>query len=684
MFSSQGNYIGVFIVRYLSQHEICAKIYVYNTNQRSMSMFDPSKLDIDFSDTSDVYKIEKEKIKAEEKTEARRQEKARDVLSEIDSEDKNKDTIVLDNNKKAEDERFKKQDDTELDMHLNRKQDKETLSTIITDSELVEKDSELKAYKEQKEEERNNNDEEKILFDINIAKLGDLVGITLREKYDYFRIEPTEDFVRICFVKDNVDKEKKYIKYPAYSKILLEIKKAGKLKLDITEKEQKGKAEYDYLDRRYSTIVKTKPEATGEKVYFKIQEIAKVAATKKKDKISFSKILWFLVALLLTTLLIGGLFLGFVLFNSNSIADLKFFNDLWVDVDGVRQFVAMLVNAIFFSIVFILTAFSITFIFKAVLTKKSFKSKKISSAIIAVVLLIITFATWFLWLSLSKKVAQLKWLNYGKPVIYDNAKLLSSFYESPREAEINAADKIIWPVTLKFDVSEFLEKLRDDGNTIQKLTWIFDNETIEKPAKSDDIIRDFSETWLQTVNLIVDILDLEWEEQKEEKLVANLDIWYVVDIKEKLTSNGWKRYSFNANSLNNLGDIEWYFIPNLDGLDEAEKEAKILESISNPELKWNVFSPQIVLFDEEIIVWMYIDSKGKAKNDLDRIFIMNGEGKSDIKGEIKSRPSLSNDLNYYFSVTNLENSFGNGFIEAVTWKIDGKEIRKEIDNDNVE
>jgi type II secretory ATPase GspE/PulE/Tfp pilus assembly ATPase PilB-like protein len=291
-------------------------------------MFDPSKLDIDFSDTSDVYKIEKEKIKAEEKTEARRQEKARDVLSEIDSEDKNKDTIVLDNNKKAEDERFKKQDDTELDMHLNRKQDKETLSTIITDSELVEKDSELKAYKEQKEEERNNNDEEKILFDINIAKLGDLVGITLREKYDYFRIEPTEDFVRICFVKDNVDKEKKYIKYPAYSKILLEIKKAGKLKLDITEKEQKGKAEYDYLDRRYSTIVKTKPEATGEKVYFKIQEIAKVAATKKKDKISFSKILWFLVALLLTTLLIGGLFLGFVLFNSNSIADLKFFNDL--------------------------------------------------------------------------------------------------------------------------------------------------------------------------------------------------------------------------------------------------------------------------------------------------------------------------------------------------------------------
>lgn len=647
-----------------------------------MAIFDPSKLDIDFSDTSDLSDIEKDKIaenKAKENQESqdktnKASEIPKDVLGEIKNE---KDTINLDKNKDIEDAKYHNKSE-DVHIKVNSKQDTEKLATIITDAELIEKDKEIKEFKKQKEEEKYkwNNNQKRI--DINLIKLNDLLSILLREKYDYFKIEPAEYEVKITFVKDTIDKEITYITYPIYSRLLIEIKKAGNLKLDVTESEQKGKGKYNFLDRQYSTIVKTKANNFWESVYFKASETAVTAGKKKKETISVSKILWFLVAMLLAVLIIGGLFLWFILFNSNTLGDLKFFNDLWIEVDRVREFVAMLVNVIFFTIVFILTAFSVTYIFKAILTKKEFKKKKTSAAVLAIFFLIITLISGFLWLSLSKKVAELKSANYGNPVIYDNTLLLSNFYESERDAIVQSTE-IIWPIELKFDISEFLNKLKDDGNTVQKITWVFDWEEIERSSDSDEFIRKYDTVWGKNVELIIDTKNLEWEDEEIRKEIATFDINYVVDINEKTTQSGWKIYSFNARSLSAEWKIEWYYIPDISTLNWIEKQEKIMEALSNPILEGPSFSPQEVLFEKEIIVWMFVNKKWQTSNALDKIFIIWWVWESDIDGKINVNPSVKWDLYYEFYLSELDNSFWNGFIETVIWEIDGKEFEKSID-----
>ncbi len=646
-------------------------------------MFDPSKLDIDFSDTSDLKKVEEtkketQKAKAEQKSE---QNAPQDVLWELNQEPE-KDTIDLEKNTTLEDKKYTS-DQAEVDLDINKKQDTETLATIITDSELVEKNKKVKEFKEQQQKDQLNPDTQKVVIDINIEKLDNLISIVLREKYDYFRVEPQEDEIKITFVKDSVDKDVKFIKFPSYSRILIEMKKAWNLKLDITDGEQKGKGKYDFLDKKYNTLVKTKANAFWESVYFKIEETQNIGTKKKKEKISLTKILWFLLALLLSTLIIGWLFLGFILYSSNTIRDLQFFNDLGIDVDKIRQFVAMLVNVIFFVIVFILTGFSITYIFKAILTKKEYKKKKIWASILAIVFLIFTLISGFLWLSLAKKVTELKSENYGESIIYDNTKLLSSFYDGKKDAQI-LKKELIWPINLKFDISEFLQKIKDDGNKIQKVTWVLDGEEIEKPSDNTEIIYNYTETWAQVANLIIDVENLEWENETIEKNIAEFDVQYMVDVNERTTQSGGKIYSFNAESLTDEGKIEWYYIPDTTNMDELEKQRVITESLTDPIQTGPLFSPQEVIFDKEIIIGMKIVRKWQNDSSLDKIFIIWGENESEIQGSINSSPSLSGDLSYDFWLSDLENSFGNGFIESVVWDIGWKIIKKEINLEDIE
>jgi PKD repeat protein len=667
-----------------------------------MAMFDPSKLKVDFSDTSDLKSIENEKIKSEaskkaaaeaakkaaeaeklatEKVDAVVNEVPEDVLSDITETEPVLDTIVLEKNKIAEDKKYNS-DSVDVDMRLNPTQDAAELSTIITDKELVEKDSVVKEFKKQQEADNLLHASAKKEIDINLSKLNDFISVLLREKYDYFRVEPLEDEVQITFVKDTVDKEIKFIKYSTYTRLLIEMKKAWKLKLEVTDKEQKWKGKYSFVDKQYDTLVKTKTNNYGESVYFKFTETVNTGGKKQKKKVSLSKILWFIVALLLTSLIIWGLFLGFILFNSNTIGDLTFFNDLWIDVDKIREFVAKLVNAIFFTIVFILTAFSIIYIFKAILTKKEFKKKKTASAVIALFLLILTVFTGFIWLTLSKKVAELKSANYGNPIIYDNTKLLSDFYENPNEAIINW-NELIWPVSLKFDISELINKLQDNGNTIKKITWVFDGEQIEKPGDNTEIIQDYTTPWAKVVELIVDTIDLEGQEQVIEEEIAIFDIQYVVEVTEKTLDNGGKRYSFDARSLSNKWDVMWYYIPDVTGMEEAKKLETIEKALSAPILEGPVFSPQETLFEQELVVGMFIDEKGKTKSALDKIFIIGGVWEIDIDWVIKSSPALTWDLNYEIWIDDVENSYGNGFVDTVIWEIWGKEIQKTIDSADI-
>jgi type II secretory ATPase GspE/PulE/Tfp pilus assembly ATPase PilB-like protein len=82
-------------------------------------------------------------------------------------------------------------------------------------------------------------DDDKIIFDINIKSVDDLIDILLKNEYDFLVVEPQEDYVRISFKKDSILKLKKYVKFPTYSALLVNLKKLSNLEVDKIDQEQK-------------------------------------------------------------------------------------------------------------------------------------------------------------------------------------------------------------------------------------------------------------------------------------------------------------------------------------------------------------------------------------------------------------------------------------------------------------
>jgi type II secretory ATPase GspE/PulE/Tfp pilus assembly ATPase PilB-like protein len=48
-------------------------------------------------------------------------------------------------------------------------------------------------------------------------------------------VEPFDEFIKVIFRKDKIEKESLFIKYPAYTQILIKAKTITKLKVDETE-----------------------------------------------------------------------------------------------------------------------------------------------------------------------------------------------------------------------------------------------------------------------------------------------------------------------------------------------------------------------------------------------------------------------------------------------------------------
>jgi type II secretory ATPase GspE/PulE/Tfp pilus assembly ATPase PilB-like protein len=99
----------------------------------------------------------------------------------------------------------------------------------------------------------------KIIFDININSLEYLIKYLISKEYDFFTLEPEENKVKVAFRKDNLEKESKYIKYPAYSSIILKAKSLTKLKIEDIVNPQEGTSEINLNKKIYKTISKTVP-----------------------------------------------------------------------------------------------------------------------------------------------------------------------------------------------------------------------------------------------------------------------------------------------------------------------------------------------------------------------------------------------------------------------------------------
>ncbi len=603
--------------------------------------------------SSDILKsvetIQKESLNKEEKTIDRPVEKR--AHKTFMKDDAKRDQIKADKKEETQKEEQIKEDNIIWD-----------ISDVINNNQILE-EAEAKINASVKL----NSD----LIDININSFQDIIDILIRESYDLFILEPRDNDVKISFRQEKVEKDVKYIKFPVYNQIVLKSKSTTKLQVEETRVAQEWKGEIQVKDKKYKLMSKTAPSAFWEKVLVKVIELEKKVGKKVKEKTSIGKLFGFLGIIAIIVLIIGWAFIGFIVMNAKTLEDVKFFTSLGINLNDINVFISKAINTIFSILIFVETIFLSIYLFKFILTKKIYKSKKIAYAIFSFVILIITFSTASAWMVINKKINSLpNWqeMAYGDVQIYDNSKLISELF-SKNSALLQDTSSLIWPITLKYDLTNFAKKQAQQGFIIKKYTWSFGQET--RNELNPVIIQEFGEKWTTSISLQVTWIDIKWEEQtRPVPNIQAINISNIIEVEETVLESGGKKIRFNANDLKNLWKIEWYY--------SYDKEKDTTPFV------WYNYDPGRIIVEDTLIGMNIVDTDNTENDSLDKVFIINKSAANEIKWEIQYTQDIVNDLKYTLSVKNPDTNFWNGFIENFIWEIDDKIITKKSDLENIE
>jgi len=625
-------------------------------------MFDPSKMNFDLEnqDKSNEKEINKNYNSFKKKIDILDDSENSNVLNE------KKSLVELDKTQKHT--TTKEENITENSIEIAPKEEKED----IFDSE-VSIDKSNKNEVTISDEEKINNKKETV-FDINIVSLEFLIKYLISKEYDFFILEPDDYKIKVIFKKDNIEKEVKYIKFPIYTNILLKAKALTKLKVEENSKSQEWVWEININKALFKIVSKTSPWIKWEKLFFKVIATKKASIKKKKEKMSFTKMMYIFTWLLFTTFILWGVFITIVLMNSSSVSDLQFFNNLGVDTNKIKNFAAFIVNLIFGFIIFVEIIFLFIFSYKTLLTKKEFKKQKINKMMISLLFLILAIITMLTWIFLAKKIQELKWLNYWKVEYFDNSKYISPLF-TEEDSKLNVNENLIWPVTIRFNINEFIQKLLDEWFTPQKIIWDIEWDRIEKASNDYEFIYEFKNKWLSSVNLTIKWLDISSEENSIEKFIWTININNVVIIKEKKLDNGGSQFTFNANDLRHLWKIKWYYIPSLEWKDDNEINKIVSKSLSKSVLtKYEYNSKNI--FEWEVYYWIKIITWWEEKEWLDKIFIISKWDNNNISWEIEMIKDEEYDRKYNFIFKNPRTKDWEAYITKYEWQIE------DFDDDN--
>ncbi|MDD5213079.1 MAG: PKD domain-containing protein [Candidatus Gracilibacteria bacterium] len=625
------------------------------------NVFDPSKLNLDL----DADKLEKEEIipevKAEEFSIPEKEEEI--SISEIIPQKEEKSDSLESFLSDLEEVSAKPEEILE-----EGKDVLSDISTIITDPSLQseEQKAEIQAHKEEEILEIIP-EKPTTIFDMNVNSIDDLIKVSLEKSYDFFIVEPKDDLVRVSFRKEGVEKEFKNIKFPVYSNLLIKAKTLAKANLEVSNIEQKGEADYAVLGKSLKLTIKIVPSNAGEKFFIKAilsENKAIKAGAKKQSNISIGQAATFLGAIFVIALILGSAFLTFVIMNAHTVDDVRFFRGLGISLGDINNFLQKLSTIVFSILLFIETIFLVIFIFKALITKKEFKKLKTKYTILAAFFLIISFSTASAWMLVDKKIKSLpNWQDeiYGDIQMMDNDKLLTGKFD--RDATIiQDSSNLIGPVTIKYDLSRFGKKQMDAGFKITKFIWDFGNGDTSESLNSE-FIKTFDKSGIYNVKLTAEGTDLNGEvKQVPVQNIPAVNITSTVNITENTMPNGGKTVVFDASSLKDLGELQWY----------------TEDDLSKPIFTGPVFRPAKVFFDQAL-VGLYIKREGKTDTNLDKVFLVTGDNASGLQGQIKYEQSLDNDLKFNFSVTDPKSDFGNGFIKQFKWEIGADIITKDAD-----
>lgn len=505
-------------------------------------------------------------------------------------------------------------------------------------------------------------------FSININSFDDILKIVLNNEYDYVVISPEYEKVKITFKKDERDVDEKFINYPVYSNILVKLKPLVNFDTD-KKKAQELKWRYKFDKKEYDLEVFTIPESFWEKITIK-------AAMRVKNKASINDILTFTWALSFIIFILSSAFITFIVMNAQNVEDVIFFNSLWISLNDINDFIWKVVNLVFSSVIFIGIILFAIFWIKYIITKKEFKKKRLIYWSLATLFLVLTFLSWNLWIATIRKVKSLpNWqeMSYWEIQLYDNTKLLLDKIYAKKDALITEADygNLIWPVTIKFDLTYYAKKEEKSWYQIEKFTWDFWDWEIREEL-TPIVIKEFNEKRTYNIKVTIDLKQLDWKTTTKE--IDNIPLIWIrnlVKIKEDVTNSWWKKVTLDATDLRTLWKVEWY----------------LENDLKTPILVWERFTHPKVIFSDTII-WLYIRKEWKLSTSLDKVFLIGWTKETEINWTIQEK-MLDNDLTYEFSLKDVKNWLDDWFIEQYRWiiwdteKILKNEIWKEEESSKI-
>lgn len=540
---------------------------------------------------------------------------------------------------------------------------KEELNSVITKPEIVSDLDKLIAIEDEEAKK-----EEKIILNVNINSIEDLIKILSEKWYDLLIMEWRDDWkASITFKLKNVEKEKVYIQYPIYSKILLKIKLATKLDIEEINQTQEGKSTFTFNWQIFNLFSKTIPSNLWEKVYFSAILAQKI---ENKKWAPIWKFLWFLWILSLLILILWWAFLTFTVLKAKTVDDVSFFFNLWIDLWAINRFIANISNIIFSLLFLTSIILTIIYFFKFFLTKKIDKRRRVVTSIVWISSLIITFVILSGWMIIDQKVRLLpNWqeLSYWYIQIYDNDKLLNKNF-TKESALIKDWKSLIWPINIKYDLGFLASREKDKWFEIKKYMWNFewDTTTVLDPF----VIHKFDKKWWLNVSLTV-----EWYDKISGKTITKkidelppLNIIKVVNIKEEVRASWWKIVEFDASDLTDLWNIEWY----------------TQDDFKTPVWTWTKFNPWSLIFKETIFLMKLKNDSMENKDNLNKIFIVWWIDKNNIDWEINYEKNPDSDQEFTFSVINVTNPFWNWYIKNYVWTIWNQVIKKDWTIENPE
>lgn len=494
--------------------------------------------------------------------------------------------------------------------------------------------------------------------------LWDILSYAEKKGYDFCTFEPQEQEVQLSYRKQETIVESFWLKFPVYTKILLESKKIAHLVLEESKEIQEGKGKMNIGKDVYEVNVKTAPGKNGEKIWIKGKK-SMIAGNSEKKKVALSTLFWFFSALLFVALIIGGLFITFVVLNATTVEDVRFFQNLWINLNDINSFIRKIVSFIFGLLLFIVTSLLAFFLFRFLITKKSLKRKKLINGIISIFLLFATFATGSAWMFIDQKIRALpNWQEqaYGEFKIFDNTLLVSGVF-SREESLMGSTENLIGPVDILFDLNTFEENQMRKWLNIEKYEWSIGEERVE--TFDPELLRTFNQKGTYEMKVTMYALDSQWNTVTQEIAnIPNIEIQALVNIQETLTQNGGKKVSFDATELKDFWNIAWYF--------------KDFPTNENPSYKdWTKmdegyeFIPWKVFFDG-MIVGLAINTQNEENSDIKKAFIIRSGNDSEITWSIKFVQDLDNELKFKLFVENPSTAFSNGFIEKYDWTIENQ------------